>query len=78
MSNGTFMLPKERIAKATVEALVMNGESNPLAKPGCRSSGPRAAQRYTIAGQPHEKIRGLDNALYGSMERINHHHRKCG
>src|SRR6266566_2446209 len=55
MGNGSFKLPKERIAKATCPTLVMDGGTTPWlshAADAVAETLPNA-QRRTIAGQPH-------------------------
>jgi len=55
MGNGSFKLPKERIAKATCPTLVMDGGTTPWlghAADAVADTLPNA-QRRTIAGQPH-------------------------
>ena len=55
MGNGTFTLPKERIAKATVETLVIDGGTIPWLSHTADAVADTLpnARRYTIAGQPH-------------------------
>jgi pimeloyl-ACP methyl ester carboxylesterase len=52
---GDFSLPKERIAKATVETLVIDGGTVPWMSQAAQAVADTLphAQRYTIAGQPH-------------------------
>ncbi len=52
---GDFSLPKERIARATVETLVMDGGTVPWLSHTARVVAETLphAHRYTIAGQPH-------------------------
>jgi hypothetical protein len=55
MDNGKFTLPKERLAKVTVETLVMDGGMTPWlshAADAVAHALPHA-HRYTIAGQSH-------------------------
>jgi pimeloyl-ACP methyl ester carboxylesterase len=55
MGDGTFLLPTERIAKATVETLVMDGGTIPWLSQAAQAVADILphAQRRTIAGQPH-------------------------
>jgi pimeloyl-ACP methyl ester carboxylesterase len=52
---GDFSLPKERIAQATVETLVMDGGTTPWLSQAAQAVADILphAQRRTIAGQPH-------------------------
>jgi len=55
MGNGDFKLPKERLAKVTAPTLVIDGGTTPWlshAADAVADTLPNA-QRYTIAGQPH-------------------------
>jgi pimeloyl-ACP methyl ester carboxylesterase len=55
MDNGKFTLPKERLAKVTVETLVIDGGTTPWLSHAADAVAhvlPNA-RRYTIAGQPH-------------------------
>jgi pimeloyl-ACP methyl ester carboxylesterase len=55
MSNGDFSMPKERIAKATVETLVIDGGTTPWLSHTAQVVAETLphAHRHTIAGQPH-------------------------
>ena len=55
MGNGDFTLPKERIAKATAPTLVIDGGTIPWLSHTADAIADTLpnAQRYTIAGQPH-------------------------
>ena len=55
MGNGDFKLPKERIAKATVPTLVIDGGTVPWISHSADAVADTLpnAQRRTIAGQPH-------------------------
>lgn len=55
MSNGDFTLPKERIAKATVPTLVIDGGTTPWLSHTAQVVAETLphAHRHTIAGQPH-------------------------
>ena len=55
MGNGDFLLPKERIAKATVETLVIDGGTTPWLSHTAQVVAETLphAHRHTIAGQPH-------------------------
>jgi pimeloyl-ACP methyl ester carboxylesterase len=55
MGNGDFKLPKERIAKATVTTLVIDGGTVPWMSHSADAVADTLpnAQRRTIAGQPH-------------------------
>jgi alpha-beta hydrolase superfamily lysophospholipase len=55
MGNGSFKLPKERIAKATCPTLVMDGGTTPWLSHAADAVAETlpTAQRRTIAGQPH-------------------------
>jgi pimeloyl-ACP methyl ester carboxylesterase len=55
MGNGDFKLPKERLAKATVPTLVIDGGTTPWLSHAADAVAQVLpnAQRYTIAGQPH-------------------------
>jgi pimeloyl-ACP methyl ester carboxylesterase len=55
MGNGTFTLPKERVAKATVETLVIDGGTTPWLSHTAEVVAETLphAHRHTIAGQPH-------------------------
>lgn len=52
---GDFSLPKERIVKATVETLVIDGGQSPWISYSAQIVAETLphAQRHTIAGQPH-------------------------
>ena len=55
MGDGDFKLPKERIARATVEALIMDGGTVPWVSHSADAVATTLphAHRHTIAGQPH-------------------------
>jgi len=55
MGDGDFKLPKERIAKATVETLIIDGGTMPWVSHSAEVVAETLpnARRHTIAGQPH-------------------------
>jgi pimeloyl-ACP methyl ester carboxylesterase len=55
MGNGDFKLPKERLAKVTVETLVIDGGTVPWLSQAAQAVADTLphAHRHTIAGQPH-------------------------
>ncbi len=55
MSDGTFALPKDRLANVTAETLVMDGGTSPWLSQSAQAVADTLphAQRQTIAGQPH-------------------------